>query len=295
MPCPSLEKGCGRDALREDLESYSTIIVAFSGGKDSLACLLDLIERGAPRDRIELWHHDVDGREGSKLMDWPVTRDYCRRVAQALSLPLFFSWRVGGFTREMERYGTATAPVAFETPGGELRFAGGEGDPGTRRKFPQVSADLSVRWCSSALKIDVAAAAMRNQSRFDGKRVLFVTGERAEESPGRAKYLPFEPHRTDLARKATKRPRKAPVRHVDHWRPVHVWTEAHVWEVIRRHGIVPHPAYRLGWGKSLVRRVHLRQPGPVGEPATGERGAVRSRRSVRANVGQDDPSKAAAR
>lgn len=234
---------------REDLESYSTIIVAFSGGKDSLACLLDLIERGAPRDRIELWHHDVDGREGSKLMDWPVTRDYCRRVAQALSLPLFFSWRVGGFTREMERYGTATAPVAFETPGGELRFAGGEGDPGTRRKFPQVSADLSVRWCSSALKIDVAAAAMRNQSRFDGKRVLFVTGERAEESPGRAKYLPFEPHRTDLARKATKRPRKAPVRHVDHWRPVHVWTEAHVWEVIRRHGIVPHPAYRLGWGR----------------------------------------------
>ncbi len=233
---------------REQLESYHAIVVAFSGGKDSLACVLDLIDRGAPRDRIELWHHDVDGREGSRLMDWPVTRDYCRRVAEALGVKLFFSWRVGGFEREMRRHDAATAPVAFETPDG-VRYAGGEGDPGTREKFPQVSADLSVRWCSSALKIDVAACAMRNQARFDGKRVLFVTGERAEESPGRAKYLAFEPHRTDLARKATKRPRKSAARHVDHWRPVHAWPEAHVWEVIRAHGIVPHPAYRLGWGR----------------------------------------------
>jgi 3'-phosphoadenosine 5'-phosphosulfate sulfotransferase (PAPS reductase)/FAD synthetase len=234
---------------REQLDSYDAIIVAFSGGKDSLACLLDLLDRGAPKAKIELWHHDIDGREGSTLMDWPVTRDYCRKVADALGVRIYYSWRVGGFEREMGRNASATAPVAFETPDG-VHFAGGAGDPGTRQKFPQVSADLSVRWCSSALKIDVCAAALRNQVRFDGKRVLVVTGERAEESAGRAKYATFEPDRTDLARRPTKRARKVAARLVDHWRPVHGWTEAQVWAAIRRHGVAPHPAYVLGWGRT---------------------------------------------
>lgn len=227
---------------REDLEAYDVIIVAFSGGKDSLACLLDLLDRGAPRSRIELWHHDVDGREGSTLMDWPVTRDYCAKVAQAFGLPLYFSWRVGGFEREMLRDGTATAPVAFEAPDG-VHYVGGKGPAGTRRMFPQVSADLSTRWCSGYLKIDVCASAIRNQARFNGKRTLVVTGERAEESAARAKYKAFEPHRADTR---TGRAR----RHVDAWRPVHAWTEARVWETIRRHGVAPHPAYTLGWGRT---------------------------------------------
>ncbi len=66
---------------RAQLDTYATIIVAFSGGKDSVACVLHLLELGVPRERIELWHHDVDGREGSTLMDWPVTRAYCRAFA----------------------------------------------------------------------------------------------------------------------------------------------------------------------------------------------------------------------
>jgi len=245
------------DALTaEQLASYDVIIVAFSGGKDSLACVLALIDAGAPRDRIELWHHDVDGREGSTLMDWPCTRDYCKKVAAALGLPIYFSWRQGGFEREMLRDQSSTAPTSFETPDG-LRTVGGHGKPGTRRMFPQVSADLSVRWCSAYLKIDVGASALRNQDRFNGKRVLFVSGERAQEAQhksvardrskwqtdkGRAAYKEFEPHRADL------RDGKTP-RHIDHFRPVKWWMEEDVWAIIQRHGIVPHPAYRLGWGR----------------------------------------------
>lgn len=233
-----------RPAVMPDLDSYSTILVMFSGGKDSLACVLHLLELGVPRERIELWHHDVDGREGSDLMDWACTRNYCRQAAKALGIPLYFSWKVGGFEREMLRDGDRTAPIRFELPDGSVGQVGGTGGKlGTRRRFPQVSANLSVRWCSAYLKIDVGAAAIRAQDRFRDEQTLVVTGERAQESAARSKYKVFEPHRAD--RRDGTRVR----RHVDHWRPVHKWHEREVWEIIERWRIVPHPAYRLGWGR----------------------------------------------
>lgn len=235
-------------ASQEDLLTYDAILIAFSGGKDSLACLLHLLSLGAPRARMELWHHEVDGREGGRFIDWPCTADYVRKVAAAFEIPVFFSWKVGGFEREMLRCDTPTAPTAFETPAGEVRYLGGQGEPGTREQYPQVSQDLTVRWCSSYLKIDVAAAALRNQARFDEARVLFVTGERAEESAGRARYARFEPHRTDLARPSSKRAGGGS-RWVDHWRPVLPWSTEDVWAIIRRYGVNPHPAYRLGFGR----------------------------------------------
>lgn len=224
-----------------DPNSYDRVVVAFSGGKDSLACLLVLLDAGVPLSKIELWHHDVDGREGSTLMDWSCTRDYCRAVAAAFNVPIYFSWKVGGFEGEMARDNQPTAQIAYETPEG-LRYTGGKGKPGIRGLFPQVSADLSVRWCSAYLKIDVGAAALRGQVRFNGSRTLFVTGERAEESSARAKYKTLEPHRSDL-----RNGRKG--RHVDQWRPVHGWSEAEVWAIIERFRINAHPAYRLGWGR----------------------------------------------
>lgn len=232
--------------MKPDLDSYDYIIVAFSGGKDSIACALHLVDLGVPRDKIELWHHDVDGREGSHLMDWPVTADYCRKVAQALDVRLFFSWKAGGFEGEMLRDKVPTRSTRFEMPVGDrdisIGESGGNGPAGTRLKFPQVSPDLTVRWCSPYLKIDVGISALRNQARFNHRRTLFVTGERAEESASRAKYKTFEPHRSD-GRVGKKR------RHVDHWRPVHAWSASDVWASIERHRINPHPAYRLGFGR----------------------------------------------
>ena len=227
-----------------NLNSYDHIIVYFSGGKDSLACLLYLLDSGVPKSKIELWHHDVDGREGGQMqMDWPVTRDYCRAVATALRIPVYFSWRMGGFVREMLRENALTAPTRFETPSGEIGQAGGvRGKPNTRRKFPQISANLAVRWCSAYLKIDVATIALNNQKRFHNKRILTISGERAEESVARSKYKKFEPDRADRRDGRAKR-------HIDRWRPVLHWPERQVWDIIERHKINPHPAYHLGWGR----------------------------------------------
>lgn len=223
------------------LADYDRILVAFSGGKDSLACLLHLFDLGAAPDRIELHHHDVDG--GQPFMDWPCTSAYCAALAAHLGVPLYRSWREGGFRRELDRRASATAPVVFETPSGHFGRRGGHGPPGTRGRFPQLSADLRVRWCSSALKIEVLAAAIRGQPRFDQGRTLVVTGERAQESPARARYATFEPHRT------ATRGGRSPPRRVDHWRPLHDWNEAQVWSRIEQARLRAHPAYRLGWSR----------------------------------------------
>lgn len=223
-----------------DLGDYRRFVVAFSGGKDSLAALLHLLSLGIPAHAIELHHHDVDGG-GPRFMDWPCTAAYVRAVAAHLGVPVYFSWREGGFARELDRSGAPTAPVLFETPDG-MGCAGGHGPEGTRGLFPQTTSDLRLRWCSPSLKIDVLAAALRNQPRFLDGRTLVVTGERAEESPARARYAQLEAHRTSSR-----------LRIVDHWRPIHDWTEARVWETIATALIRPHPAYVLGWGRLSCR------------------------------------------
>ena len=229
----------GRDP---DLESYDHFVVAFSGGKDSIACLLTLLEAGVSPSRIDVYHHDVDGA-GAAFMDWPSTTGYCRAVTRALGVPLYLSWKEGGFQREMLRDNAPTAPIRFETPGGAVGQVGGQGPDGTRLRFPQVTANLNQRWCSAYLKIDVMAALIRAQDRFLDRRTLIITGDRGQESKARAGYAVFEPDRVDT-RGGTRRRR-----HVDHWRPVHHLDEAAVWAMMRRHGIVPAPAYRLGWSR----------------------------------------------
>lgn len=226
-----------------DPRTYDRVLVAFSGGKDSLACVLHLLELGVAPERIELHHHDVDGG-GRTFMDWSITPGYCRAVAEALGLRLFFSYKVGGFEREMLRENARTAPMRWQTEAGEwVEMGGTRGNETTRRKFPQVSPDLSVRWCSAYLKIDVLSAMIRNSDRFLTGKTLVVTGERAQESAARSRYNEFEPDRAD------NRDGKQVKRHVDRWRPVLHWDEAEVWAIIQRYGVIPHPAYQLGWSR----------------------------------------------
>jgi len=228
-----------------DVDDYDHIIICMSGGKDSIACLLKLKEQGVDQSKIELWHHEVDGREGSHLMDWQFMPDYNRKLAEAMGVPLYFSWLEGGFEGEMLKANAYSKPHRIEKPEGlmvldrDTRRA----KPATRRKFPQLSASLQTRWCSSALKIDVGRRSLNNQERFNGKRVLFITGERRQESGNRARYNQFEPHACDR-----RDGRKA--RHVDSYRAVLGWSEDRVWDILERHRINPPVPYRLGWTRS---------------------------------------------
>lgn len=326
------------------LEEYDLIVILFSGGKDSLAAYLRLLELGVPKYKIEAWHHDIDGGHPTRKMDWPVTAAYVKSFAQAEEIKLRTSWRVNGFYGELYRIG-ASFPVEYWDQGEvktcrlspkqlkseELReqiLAGidckGElAKLGYRMKFPAKSGDLARRWCSAYLKIDIADMVLRNldllkiigeNGRFPAKssigngrwcspqlkrevadgvlwnlqslrslgsdrhkfpakgsphsgrwcsgaikasvedcvtcnlpktrentKVLVVSGERREESPGRAKYNEIETHRTNAVARSK--------RLVHQWRNVIDFTEQQVWDTIRRHGIVPHPCYAAGWNR----------------------------------------------
>ena len=242
---PTLFDGRATTPTHPELSTYARIVVFFSGGKDSVAAVLHLLAQGVDRARIELHHHNVDGGPNDpRFMDWPVTEAYCRAFAQAFGLPIYFSWKEGGFKREMQRQNAPTAPITFQTGNGSLRTTGGEGPLNTRGLFPQVTADLSQRWCSAYLKVDVGARLLTNDERFQHSRTLVVTGERAAESSARSRYAMFEHHRAD------RRDSARLGRHIDHWRPVHGWSEGEVWAILERHRVNPHPAYHLGWSRT---------------------------------------------
>ena len=105
-----------------DLKSYDRIVFALSGGKDSVAAALALKEAGARPDQIMFIHHEVDGREGSTLMDWAASPGYCRAFADHFGAPLISSWREGGFEGEMLRDNATTGAVNYELAGEVTRL-----------------------------------------------------------------------------------------------------------------------------------------------------------------------------
>ncbi|RUS45006.1 hypothetical protein ELR57_21995 [Cohnella sp. AR92] len=252
------------------LEDYDKVIVFFSSGKDSLGCVLHLLELGVPREKIELWHHLID-HGSDKKMDHPVTLPYTKAVAEALGIRLRLSWREGGFWSEVYRLGS-TAPVVFEDEDGhktvepkawrrsqelkammEQAEIEGNGDLlqkcfmelkkiGYRMKFPAKGADLSTRYCSAYLKIMVGDTMIAHSAgtKKDCK-LLLVSGERRGESHNRRRYNEVEIHGTNAERRNR--------RTVHQWRPLIDWSLRDVWEIIKRYRMNPSPLYSVGMNR----------------------------------------------
>ncbi len=228
----------------QDFSYYDQIIISYSGGKDSSACALLMKEYNIPVEKVWLWHQAIDGREDTHVpfFDWPSTEGYTKSFSDHMKMKLDFQWRSWGFQGEMFRKNRKSHGVNFTCNGNTIHLKTKGGKNSTRLKWPAKTADLRTRWCSAYLKIDVAARALTNHPDLKGKRILFITGERREESYSRKKYKEAELHRSNSKKRL-----------VHHWRPVIDWTEKEIWDISERNKIIPHPAYFLGFPRLSCR------------------------------------------
>jgi len=224
------------------LSEYDHIIISESGGKDSMACLFYLLDLGVPVTKLELWHQSVDGGGANyiDLMDWPVTESYINEVGKLFGIKTCYQWREGGIYNELMRKDSLTGDVYYTTEDGELvNLPTKNGKLNTRLKWPAMSPDLRIRWCSPYVKIDVFRRVLNNHPLYKDKKILVITGERREESANRAKYAEAEIHACNSKRRL-----------VHAWRPVIDWSEQQVWDEYEKRKFLPHPAYILGWNRT---------------------------------------------
>jgi 3'-phosphoadenosine 5'-phosphosulfate sulfotransferase (PAPS reductase)/FAD synthetase len=190
------------------LGDYDLVVVNSSAGKDSQASLDVTVEHARAAgvlDRVLVAHADL-GR-----MEWPGTLELAAEHAAHYGLR-FEVVRNRNWSDLLERIESRG-----RWPDAQNRYCTSEFKTGqVRRLFTQLTREL-------ALDRPV--------------RILNVLGLRGEESPARARKVPFGPE-PSASTKTT--------RHVDRWLPIHAWTEPEVWERIEAAGTRPHPAYAAG-------------------------------------------------
>ena len=191
------------------LRDYDWLVVNSSAGKDSQA-MLDVVVHQAKSEevleRLVVVHADL-GR-----VEWPGTRELAEHQARHYGVRFEVVTRQQGDLLEyVEKRGRWPSPAQ--------------------------------RYCTSDLKRGPVTTlftrlTQETRQRYPGKVVnlLNCLGLRAEESPARAKQVPFQ-----LDERASNGKRT-----VYRWLPIHDWSTQQVWERIKASGVESHPAYGLG-------------------------------------------------
>lgn len=191
------------------LREGAALVLSVSAGKDSDAMshyLLDMREREGWTGDAVMLHADL-----GKRVEWQQTPEYVRNLAKRKGVELHVvRWSHGDLIdRIWQRY--------YKDP--------------SRPCWPSAK----IRYCTSDLKRSPISRWIRNT--FPSGNVICAMGIRALESSARSKKATFK------ARKDCTAPTKK--RFVYDWLPIHDWTETDVWQCIREHGDIAHPAYRL--------------------------------------------------
>lgn len=194
-----------------ELKEADHVVVCVSGGKDS-SVLMQYAVDTFPKEKLHFVHAEID-------IDWSVTKQVCLDQAQHFNITMNF---VHAVSKKGERRGfldILTGPRVNRESGAIGQY-----------QFP----DNGNRWCTSALKTGPLDKFAR---KFKGK-VLILIGERAEESPKRAKLEAWRPQPLMSVNG----------REVVKFSPILKMKKEEVWAQINFHQIPVHPCY--SWGVS---------------------------------------------
>ena len=189
------------------IERKALFVVSHSGGKDSQAMLIKLLER-IPRDLILVVHASLGASE------WDGALELAQDQAESAGLP-FIVARAGRSLIEMveRRHETKPGPSSSCWPSAKIRF------------------------CTSDAKRSPIEREVRRYAKTNGfSTVVSCMGMRAAESPARAKRTSFS-----INKRGTVRGRDW-----FEWLPIHDMPTVDVWRTIAAAGQTPHPAYLTG-------------------------------------------------
>ncbi|ACS44022.1 phosphoadenosine phosphosulfate reductase family protein [Methylorubrum extorquens] len=199
------------ETIRELVNKGALFAVNHSAGKDSQV-LLQVVREVVPADQIVVIHADLSE------VEWNGTLEHARKDSEGLEFRVVKARYKDGSTKTL------------------LNLAE------KREMFP----DKANRWCTSDLKRDPIARAIRAYLEEPGKEhlkaskiVVSCMGMRADESPDRAKLLPFE--RNERASNSK--------REWYDWLPIHDMKLEQVWKVLEAKGRDPHWAYKVGMSR----------------------------------------------
>lgn len=214
-----------------DFNKYDWIVINSSGGKDSQS-MLDYVAglTKGHEDKVVVVHADL-GR-----VEWEGTKELAEKQAQHY-----------GFRFEVVKRGQDLLDHIAQRRE-DLDARGLHNTPA----WPS----STTRFCTSDHKrgqVDTLYTRLVQESLADGHKgkvkILNCMGFRKDESPARAKRLPFDPGEAVRNNKSGQ-----PVlgrgtngkRAIDQWLPIHDWNVKHVWDRIKRSGVDHHHAYDLG-------------------------------------------------
>lgn len=191
------------------LSAHDLIIINSSGGKDSLCAIFEVCkmakQQGFPLDKIIVSHQDLGKSE------WKHTKDLAEMQALLFGLRFVVSKR-------RDKNGKEETLLEYAK---------------RRGKWPS----STQRWCTSDFKRGPGARVVTAETKNMGKcSVLYVFGFRREESPARAKKVPFKLNKMLTTKQRT----------VYDWCPILEWSVDLVWYTIHKHSLPYHKAYDLG-------------------------------------------------
>lgn len=263
----------------ESLTEATACVVSLSGGKDSMATLLWVLEQGL--DLPILAHHQAMPEDWDETI--PYIRDICRRfgvllvVEQAVyrsELRTFKNGRLPEMQRKLYVLDLAGMDRPVSSCDGLctlVDYALDRGWPPTQRnrwctsQFKRELFDKWVRgeglagmldyaqsrgapptnryrWCTGKYKVKLFEDSIRRNREMLGDRPVVLFGYRRAESPRRARKEPWVERDAVSLKPSQEWPRGWQM-----WEhaPILDWSRRSTFRKMRDHGIEPHPCYAL--------------------------------------------------